>query len=50
MDLAHVGGESGCFTEWYTVEEIRRMMVEGRIRAGITLTALGLGFASGKLG
>ncbi|MFB9713929.1 NUDIX hydrolase [Arthrobacter methylotrophus] len=49
MDLAHIEGESGCITEWYTVEEVRRMMVEGRISAGVTLAALGIGFASGKL-
>lgn len=49
MDLAHVEGESGCVTEWYTVEEVRNLMAAGRISAGITLAALGLGFASGKL-
>lgn len=49
MDVTHVEGESGCVTEWYTVEEVRRLMVEGRISAGITLAALGIGFASGKL-
>lgn len=49
MDFAHVEGESGCLTEWYTIEEVRQMMVEGQIAAGVTLAALGLGFASGKL-
>lgn len=39
-----VEGESGCVTEWHAVEEVRRMMAEGRIGAGNTLAVLGIGY------
>lgn len=49
IDLHHVEGESGAITEWFTVPEIRDLMVTGGIQCAITLAALGLMFVSGKL-
>jgi 8-oxo-dGTP pyrophosphatase MutT (NUDIX family) len=50
MSAAHVEDESGCFTEWHSIAEVRELMASGGISAGVTLASLGIAFASGKLG
>jgi 8-oxo-dGTP pyrophosphatase MutT (NUDIX family) len=49
MDTVHVEDESGCFTEWHSVADVRALMASGGISAGVTLASLGIAFASGKL-